>query len=297
MTENSAELPSQTYRNSKSEVHLYGAHAASVPEGWSCRRHLHHMMLEINLVLEGQQTAEVGGKTLCQHADELLLIPPLKLHAFDADTPFAFFVMHLQIDDPHFLQRLAQSGITLLDLGHPLNRLLLPKVRSVQALLAADAGKIRLFRAVYEILDTLEAYLNDNYPLLPPMQQDPLPLKVAREIETLVAAPVQEQTAIPANWMATIAHRLGYSRRHCLRAFQDAFNMAPRDYLFVLRQQEAMQLLANGKDAVERIAYRIGYDNAQSFTRQFAKWTGMTPGAFRRRSRDELSYLTPLELR
>jgi AraC-like DNA-binding protein len=72
--------------------------------------------------------------------------------------------------------------------------------------------------------------------------------------------------------------------------------MSPLDYLFVLRQQEAMHLLLSGGDSLERIAHRIGYDNVQSFIRQFAKWTGLTPGAFRKSRKDELVYLTPLEV-
>lgn len=47
---------------------------------------------------------------------------------------------------------------------------------------------------------------------------------------------------------------------------------------------------------MEEIAFRIGYDNVQSFVRQFSKWTGLTPGRFRKERSDELSYLTPIEL-
>ena len=72
--------------------------------------------------------------------------------------------------------------------------------------------------------------------------------------------------------------------------------MSPRQYLAVLRQQEAMQLLLHGAGSVEQIALRIGYDNAQSFIRQFVKWTGMTPGAFRKQKGGDITYLTPLEL-
>lgn len=39
-------------------------------------------------------------------------------------------------------------------------------------------------------------------------------------------------------------------------------------------------MLTNTKDSADLIAYRIGYENTQSFIRQFTKWTGKTPGAF-----------------
>jgi AraC-like DNA-binding protein len=72
--------------------------------------------------------------------------------------------------------------------------------------------------------------------------------------------------------------------------------MSPREYLTILRQQEAMQLLINTEETIEQIAYRIGFGNVQSFIRQFYKWTGLTPGAFRRQEINTHMYLTPLEL-
>ncbi len=284
------------FDNCKSEVYLYGAHEASVPGDWSCRRHLHHMMLELNLVLEGTQIAEIGGKSIRQGVDELILVPPMRLHSFLAEGPLRYFVFHIQIDDPYFFQRLGQSELMQISRSHLLNARLLPKIRNVRELLEGKAGKMRLFHAVYDILETLDTYIDENLTAFASKPADPLPVLIAREIETLVTVSSHTESALPGNWMEGISSRLGYSRRHCFRAFRDTFHMAPRDYLFVLRQQEAMQLLANGEDSLERIAYRIGYDNVQSFIRQFSKWTNMTPGAFRKQSRSDIVYLTPLEL-
>lgn len=284
------------FDNCKSEVYLYGAHEASVSGDWSCRRHLHHMMLELNLVLEGAQIAEISGNTIRQGADELILVPPMRLHSFQADGSLRYFVFHLQIDDPTFFQRLGQSELIQISRSHPLNSRLLPKIRNLRELIEGKAGKMRLFHAVYDILDTLDTYMHEHREAFASKPADPLPVLIAKEIETLVTETSHTESTLPSNWMEVIANRLGYSRRHCFRAFRDTFRMAPRDYMFVLRQQEAMQLLANGEDTLERIAYRIGYDNVQSFIRQFSKWTNMTPGAFRKQSRGDIVYLTPLEL-
>ena len=108
-------------------------------------------------------------------------------------------------------------------------------------------------------------------------------------------------TAIPwpADWLEEISRKLKSTRKHSYRVFQRQYGMSPREYLSILRQQEAMQLLLGSGDSVERIALRVGYDNPQSFIRQFAKWTGTTPGEFRRsrRGQEDIYYLTPLEIR
>ncbi|MBB6735140.1 helix-turn-helix domain-containing protein [Cohnella zeiphila] len=286
------------FPNSKSEAYLYGAHSAAVPAGWSCGRHLHHRMFELNLVLEGTQLADIGGIPYRQEEGDLLLVPPMRLHSYRSEASLRYFVLHVQLDDPAFLQRLGDSGLLLVDRGHPLNRKLVAAVKTLHERMAQKASRIRLYRALYEALDLLEGELDR---LLPapgePDESRSLPVRIAREIETLVAGHGDEDREKEENWFETIARRLGYSRRHCYRTFMDAYRMSPRDYLFVLRQQEAMHLLLSGGDSLERIARRIGYDNVQSFIRQFSKWTGTTPGQFRKMRRDELVYLTRLEVR
>ncbi|RXZ82650.1 AraC family transcriptional regulator [Paenibacillaceae bacterium] len=286
----------QSFKNYKSEMYLYGSHAASVPEGWHCRRHLHHMMFEVNLVLKGTQQAEIGGVQYKQREGSIILIPPMQLHSYKTSSPLSFFVLHVQIDDAAFLQLLGEAKLLLLEPGHQLNGLLRPELDRIMNLLANDGSKTKLFHTLYGMMDILEGYIQQHAEAPPHWGQE-LPVQIAREIERLIAAPIDDDPAIALNWLQVIADRAGFSRRHCYRVFREAYRMSPRDYLAVLRQQEAMHLLAGGDSSVEQVAIRIGYDNVQSFIRQFVKWTGMTPGAFRRQRHNDTIYLTPLELK
>ncbi|MNW07559.1 Helix-turn-helix domain protein [compost metagenome] len=69
--------------------------------------------------------------------------------------------------------------------------------------------------------------------------------------------------------------------------------MSPRQYLMILKQQEAMQMLGSTNDTIEAIAYRLGYVNVQSFSRQFAAWVGCTPGGFRKNKPESVNFLAP----
>ncbi|MGZ3421394.1 MAG: AraC family transcriptional regulator ligand-binding domain-containing protein [Polyangiales bacterium] len=51
------------------------------------------------------------------------------------------------------------------------------------------------------------------------------------------------------------------------------------------RRSRAMQLLSQSLLAVEEIASELGYADAAGFIRAFARWTGQTPAAYRRKSR------------
>ncbi|MCL4226553.1 MAG: helix-turn-helix transcriptional regulator [Myxococcales bacterium] len=51
-----------------------------------------------------------------------------------------------------------------------------------------------------------------------------------------------------------------------------------------LRRQRALLLLEDRTLALAEVASRLGYTELPNFTRAFRKWTGTTPGAFRRRA-------------
>jgi AraC-like DNA-binding protein len=83
--------------------------------------------------------------------------------------------------------------------------------------------------------------------------------------------------------IATIADQLHLSYSHVRRIFKDHTGRNILDYINDLRIAEAKQMLEGDDLAVKEIAYRLGYRNAQGFTRAFKKIEGMTPAEYRSR--------------
>jgi len=54
-----------------------------------------------------------------------------------------------------------------------------------------------------------------------------------------------------------------------------------QDVVDRFRETRARELLVSSREAVERIADRLGYSEASAFIHAFKRWTGLTPGAFR----------------
>lgn len=54
-----------------------------------------------------------------------------------------------------------------------------------------------------------------------------------------------------------------------------------QDVVDHFRETRARELLTSSREAVERIADRLGYSEASAFIHAFKRWTGKTPGAFR----------------
>jgi len=160
-----------------------------------------------------------------------------------------------------------------------------------------------LMREVYTILDEMEQYFSVQHDIGPLSFDAELSNQVAKEIQALVLRNSEEAVAgvttdkdANSDWLEEISRKLGVSRRHCHRLFRQAFGIPPREYLMVLKQQEAMQMLVTSSDSIERIAHKIGYENVQSFSRQFTAWAGCTPSTFRKNNLNERHHLVPINL-
>lgn len=73
----------------------------------------------------------------------------------------------------------------------------------------------------------------------------------------------------------------GRSRYAVYRAFQATYGLAPSDYQRQLRLRTARALLAQGRP-VAAVAADVGFADQSHLTRWFARYFGITPGAYQR---------------
>ena len=78
--------------------------------------------------------------------------------------------------------------------------------------------------------------------------------------------------------LARIAHM---SQRSFFRVFQAAMGMPPMAYLLQLRIQRAAALLRDSALTITEIAYEVGFNDSNYFTRQFKKHFNQTPKQYR----------------
>ena len=69
------------------------------------------------------------------------------------------------------------------------------------------------------------------------------------------------------------------------RRFRAATGHSPIGYVQQIRIERAKRQLETTGDAVERVSWAVGYEDAAAFRRVFRRLVGMTPGEYRRRFR------------
>ncbi|MGE5279994.1 MAG: response regulator [Deltaproteobacteria bacterium] len=75
------------------------------------------------------------------------------------------------------------------------------------------------------------------------------------------------------------------SPKYLSRLFKETVRRGFNEYKLALRMARAKELLLSSCDTVEQLSDRLGYQNPESFIRQFSKIVGRTPAAFRRHAR------------
>ena len=72
------------------------------------------------------------------------------------------------------------------------------------------------------------------------------------------------------------------SKYHFIRSFRNATGLTPWRYVINRRMLQARQLLADPDLSIKQIAFRLGFNDPNYFSRLFRKETGVSPKAFRK---------------
>ncbi|MGK5671610.1 helix-turn-helix domain-containing protein [Micromonospora sp. URMC 106] len=85
--------------------------------------------------------------------------------------------------------------------------------------------------------------------------------------------------------LADLARVVPFSPFHFHRLFRDVTTMTPARFLAALRMAEARRMLLHSGLTVTAISGHVGYTSAGTFTTQFSRLVGTSPGHFRQMSR------------
>ena len=81
-----------------------------------------------------------------------------------------------------------------------------------------------------------------------------------------------------------ILQDVGMSRSTFMRKFHQAVGSTPINHLLQIRITEAYKLLRQSNMNISEIAYKVGFNDSNYFTRQFCKVIGITPRTFRQKA-------------
>ena len=83
--------------------------------------------------------------------------------------------------------------------------------------------------------------------------------------------------------LEVVSRRFFFSSRYFAKLFKEYTGKAYSDYVNDIKMEFAKKLLLNTDFSIGEIARKIGYDDQGHFGRNFKKYTGTKPSAYRKR--------------
>jgi AraC-like DNA-binding protein len=277
------------YPNINTDFELYGMHLRSAKETWMYPEH-EHAKYELNLVIDGCQNFHVNGTHYTQNAGDIMFIKSGDVHSSSGkkgEGTFTYFCLHFYIDDKLFLPYIdLDSNNSYFHANSCFSRHVRPYLdRLIEICKSANLSlieKMQVHSILFELFGVL-ASLFSKYRGNKEGASDrssKLAYKIADHIDKIINQPFYENDNLLR--IEDIASELKISLSYCNKVFKSVYNMSPRQYLSFKKLNEAKNLLANMEYSIEQISTMTGYYDVAHFSRQFKRWTGLTPSQYRK---------------
>lgn len=274
----------------RTTVNLVGMHLRRVHSHWEYPEHV-HPQYEINVVLDGEQFMTVGGQDYLQRAGDLILLRPGDTHSSRSgnDAPFSYFCIHFDIDDRIFLSVLSRMEQVLFRSDSPVTHQVQPVMSKLIDIVSNTEKKtmahhMQLQSAIFELFGHLWEAISNEVIHFSSSAYDKVELahQIRNRVQGLLNQHFKQEGALEQHYgIDDIASELGISPSHCNRVFRQVFNQSPRAYLSELVLHEAKLLLANPRLSIHDIASILGYRDIAHFSRQFKRWSHISPSEYR----------------
>ncbi|MEF3304625.1 helix-turn-helix domain-containing protein [Paenibacillus sp. GYB003] len=292
------------FPNMTSTLQITGCGFGVKPPGWSYPDH-HHHLFELLYCFAGEATHYTNGVPEPFREGDWIWIKSGVRHRTEnrSETPYTFFNVHFDIDDPELRRRLSVAEFGTLKRSEA-ERTALPEwMKRIESLMTGCAterkpagsddrpplelgpvSKIELQAYILLIVKQIADRLAQAA-----AAPDGSPRTAASTLETDIAHAAQERLQRMAlaqadDSIARIAQQLHISRSQLTKTFAKVYGISPRRYVSELVASRAKHLLVTTSMSVEQISHELGFRSLSHFSRQFRRWTGMSPNRYRPKS-------------
>lgn len=105
--------------------------------------------------------------------------------------------------------------------------------------------------------------------------------KTGRMIATLIKKAI-EKKHVPVFSFTDICRKVGVSSGYGHRTFKKVYGVTPLHYIENQKYNKAKRLLGSPEYSIEDIADLMGASSTSNFSKQFKKWSGITPSKYQR---------------
>ncbi|WP_088103689.1 helix-turn-helix domain-containing protein [Halalkalibacter urbisdiaboli] len=244
-----------------------------------------HSTYELFYVLNGGKVFFINETVYIAQKGDLILIQPNDIHRTNSSDELKCERILLNVSDSFIDKELTRFHFRFSSFSRSLFRFRLNKQAIIEELLQKMLEECQTKHIGYETY--LRALLMELLILMHRFDQ-----QVSKQLEP-PTHPLYQKISEMARYMrkhyqskltlAEIAQRFFISPSYLSRSFKLITGFQFKDYLQIIRVQEAKRLLRETDKPIGRIAEEVGFEYVANFNVTFKKITGITPRDYRKR--------------
>lgn len=279
----------------ESSLYLFGGHQRTVAGGWSFFEQK-HQAFELMCVIGGHQTTELKGlATYTYGPGDVMIIAPGTVHTnrnASRTATMTYITFHFNIES---LELKSEITGKLANIVLEADTLLAKLATETAKQMVKDSARkdlnqeqinIKIQIGLLNLLYGLAIH-NKEYQLSGAKFTE-REARIGREMATIIADKI-EQEDLQSFSFEEICKAVGVSTGYGHRTFKKVYGVTPLHYIEEQKYRKAKLLLGSADYSIEEIAFKMGASSMSNFTKQFKKWSGVTPSRYRRQMVDKRS--------
>lgn len=272
-----------------SSLYLFGGHQRTVPGGWQFFEQK-HQAFELMCVTAGHQTTEIKNlATYTYGPGDVMVISPGTLHTNknSSDTEeMTYICFHFNIESLELKSEMLSSMVNaVIPADQPIAQAAVKVATKVVAYsadhqLTKEQANLKIEIAVLEfffaLTENLKAHVQKKG-----QKYTESEAKTGRMIATLIKKAI-EKKHVPVFSFTDICRKVGVSSGYGHRTFKKVYGVTPLHYIENQKYNKAKRLLGSPEYSIEDIADLMGASSTSNFSKQFKKWSGITPSKYQR---------------
>lgn len=232
----------------------------------------------------------IHGESIEMKCGDWLLISPGVSHSTInvSKDALAYFSMHFDLEDVEVRNEL--NSLNFVHLGGPFSKLqnLFKDIQRVIGRRSTENDDLTTIQKLLFQSTILQLFVEILNLVSLPNDRIVLHNKILNIEEIELAHTIERKLHEFMDTTITIhgvAQELYISRSHCNEVFKKVYGIAPRQYLSMLKLKKAEALILHSGLSMEVISEKLGFSCLGSFSRQFRRWTDLSPLQYRNSQR------------
>ncbi|MGY5339916.1 helix-turn-helix domain-containing protein [Levilactobacillus spicheri] len=264
---------------------FFGAHEQAVADDWTVPIEK-HFAFECIYVVTGTEHLRIQHHDYDLAQGDFFLIPPEFIHQAWAEHDLTYFCFHFDLDDPNLKAQLIQGLTYHYPAQSPLCKRIAPHFDRLDGLTHQENFDFNTKMTIQiELSKILQIFYNASRTVTK-NGSSPTAIEYSRVIADYLKDALTNQvlgyvkngyTQPETGLVQAAISTVGISDGYGFRIFKQTYGISPREYLTKLKVNEAKKLLLKPQYPIGDIGSALGYTNLANFSRQFHRWTGMSP--------------------